>query len=40
VRTWCGHDHSPETDEQRDFVRGWRPARPAAGESAPPPASA
>ena len=39
VRTWCGHDHSPETDEQRAFVRAWRPAPPAAAASAPPPAS-
>lgn len=40
VRAWCDHDHSPETDEQRDFVREWRRARPAADVSAPPPGSA
>ena len=35
VRQWCGHDHSPETDEQRELVRRWRGARPAADASAP-----
>jgi protein-tyrosine phosphatase len=39
VRQWCGHDHSPETEEQRELVRSWRAARRAADASAPPPAS-
>ena len=39
VRQWCGHDHSPETDEQRALVRGWRRARPAADANARPRAS-
>jgi protein-tyrosine phosphatase len=39
VRQWCGHDHSPETDEQRELVRRWRGARPAADASGSPRAS-
>jgi predicted metal-dependent hydrolase len=39
IRQWCGHDHSPETDEQRELVRTWRAARPAADASTPPRAS-
>jgi protein-tyrosine phosphatase len=25
IRRRCGHPYSPETDEQKDMVRGWRP---------------
>lgn len=25
IREWCGHPHSPETDEQKDMVRRWSP---------------
>jgi protein-tyrosine phosphatase len=39
VRQWCGHDHSPETEEQRELVRRWPEARRAAGAHAPPRAS-
>jgi protein-tyrosine phosphatase len=39
VREWCGHDHSPETEEQRELVRRWRGARQAGDANAPPQAS-
>ena len=39
VRAWCGHDHSPETDEQRDFVKTFRRAPRGAGGSGRPPES-
>ena len=39
VRQWSGSDHSPETDDQRGFVRTWRPAPPEADGSGLPPAS-
>ncbi len=35
LRGWCGHEHSPETDEQRAFVRTFRRAPRAAGGSEP-----
>jgi protein-tyrosine phosphatase len=39
VRQWCGHDHSPETEEQRELVRSWCRARTAAHANARPRAS-
>jgi len=39
VRTWCGHDHSPETEEQRAFVRTFRRAPRAGDGSGPRPVS-